>query len=1161
MGSKDNGGVVRVDAVARRVIGWLFAVLFAAGSAAAQAQLADLVINIADDPDPGPAGGLYTYTVRVDNNGPNPTTDVSLVQTLPTSPAAAVFVSATATQGSCSNTPTQVTCALGSIAFPGFAAATIVVRLPISGVYQSVFTATSALPDPNTSNNLDIPESTTARDAADMGVVVSGPALPVAAGANYNLQVTATNHGPNALGASDTREIAFTVPGGACVTSAPSGSGWACTAPGPYPVCSGGFTCNRTGALAVNASDPVLTVPMVANSAGTITAAFDVSSSLPDGNPDNDTGVADVEVLGGSSDLAITKTVSPTGTVAQGSNVTYTLTPRFNGGVPPGSTGDGVITITDTLPAGLTFGSVTPNVPWTCAYSAPTVTCTMNGPYLGGNFTNLPTIAIVAQVATEGAIPNTATIDGPENDPNLLNNASTVSVTGSNRADLTVTKTASLPAVVPNQPLTYTIRPRNSGPLAMVAGQTVTITDTLPAGLTLTANPSNANWTCTVAPPATMPPPDAPGPLALTCVRVLPANVAANTNLPTITVSTFATATGTIDNTACGDLTGPGPQDDSTTRCGSVSVVSTGSASSADLSISKSGNPATVKAGELLTYTLSVHNAGPGAATNVVVTDALSSLFASGPGLVSAAVTAGTGTCSPAGPSSVSSTTVTCTIPTLASGADATVTIQIRPSIAATGTRTNQASVNSTQVGDPDRSNNTSSTVTTSVTAVADMQVTKTANPASVPGGAPLTYVMTARNNGPSNAENVTVTDTLPANAVFLSLTSTGTCTTPAVGATGGTISCTFGTVNAGVQRTATYVVRPLGSAAGGNVVNQVVVSTATEDTNGDNNSASVITPVVAPLLDILVNKVDSVDPVALGATTRYTITITNQGPSYGTNLRMVDAFPSQSPTATFSWQGNLDVQPPGSGTCATVPAIGATTGTLECAFAGIAAGQVYTVAYDMRAESVVSGISGTGFNQVDVTVDETETHADNNRAIESTTTRRTADLSIIKTGPDVLTPGASFDYTIVVTNLGPNPSAGAIVTDTLPAPLTLASAGPGCTNVGPAVTCTLGTLGLNETATITIRASVPYPYTGPASLTNTATVAAVNEIDPVPENNTDDATGAVDTNAPPPLPPSQPVPTLPWQGLVALAAMLAAAGGWQRRRLARSIAVAGPRR
>ena len=38
---------------------------------AAQAQLADLVVNQADSPDPGPAGGVFTYTIRIDNNGPN----------------------------------------------------------------------------------------------------------------------------------------------------------------------------------------------------------------------------------------------------------------------------------------------------------------------------------------------------------------------------------------------------------------------------------------------------------------------------------------------------------------------------------------------------------------------------------------------------------------------------------------------------------------------------------------------------------------------------------------------------------------------------------------------------------------------------------------------------------------------------------------------------------------------------------------------------------------------------------------------------------------------------------------------------------------------------------------------------------------------------------
>ena len=42
---------------------------FAAVASPALAQSADLVVNQADSPDPGPAGGVFTYTIRIDNNG------------------------------------------------------------------------------------------------------------------------------------------------------------------------------------------------------------------------------------------------------------------------------------------------------------------------------------------------------------------------------------------------------------------------------------------------------------------------------------------------------------------------------------------------------------------------------------------------------------------------------------------------------------------------------------------------------------------------------------------------------------------------------------------------------------------------------------------------------------------------------------------------------------------------------------------------------------------------------------------------------------------------------------------------------------------------------------------------------------------------------------
>src|SRR5260370_632429 len=50
----------------------------------------------------------------------------------------------------------------------------------------------------------------------------------------------------------------------------------------------------------------------------------------------------------------------------------------------------------------------------------------------------------------------------------------------------------------------------------------------------------------------------------------------------------------------------------------------------------------------------------------------------------------------------------------------------------------------------------------------ADLSITKTA-PATVVAGNQLTYTITVTNNGPSNATNVIVTDTLPAGVNFLS--------------------------------------------------------------------------------------------------------------------------------------------------------------------------------------------------------------------------------------------------------------------------------------------------------------------------------------------------------------------------------------------------------
>jgi uncharacterized repeat protein (TIGR01451 family) len=130
---------------------------------------------------------------------------------------------------------------------------------------------------------------------------------------------------------------------------------------------------------------------------------------------------------------------------------------------------------------------------------------------------------------------------------------------------------------------------------------------------------------------------------------------------------------------------------------------------SADLSLTKADSPDPVAAGAALTYSIQVANAGPDAATNVVVTDKLPK----GVSFVSAASTQGS--CS----AKAKGQTVTCTLGTLASNGGPTynstpVTITIRVLAPKKGgTISNTASVTADQK-DPNSKNN-SATATTKV--------------------------------------------------------------------------------------------------------------------------------------------------------------------------------------------------------------------------------------------------------------------------------------------------------------------------------------------------------------------------------------------------------------------------------------------------------------
>jgi uncharacterized repeat protein (TIGR01451 family) len=140
---------------------------------------------------------------------------------------------------------------------------------------------------------------------------------------------------------------------------------------------------------------------------------------------------------------------------------------------------------------------------------------------------------------------------------------------------------------------------------------------------------------------------------------------------------------------------------------------------SADIRITKSDAPDAVIAGQNLTYTLTVDNAGPNAAAGVQVTDVIPA------GVTFVSATPSSGSCS-------GTTTVTCDLGTLANNSSATVTIVVTPMAA--GTLTNTATV-LTSSADANPDNNSSSAVTTVIEAGGTVPTTI---PATVPTTVPL---------------------------------------------------------------------------------------------------------------------------------------------------------------------------------------------------------------------------------------------------------------------------------------------------------------------------------------------------------------------------------------------------------------------------------------
>jgi uncharacterized repeat protein (TIGR01451 family) len=116
---------------------------------------ADLRLANDDSPDPVTARATLTYTVRVQNLGPGAATGVTVTDPLP---ADASFVSAAATQGTCTRagggkSNGVLTCTLGTINAFDSVTITIVVSPSRAGTLTNTATVSASSSDPDAANN------------------------------------------------------------------------------------------------------------------------------------------------------------------------------------------------------------------------------------------------------------------------------------------------------------------------------------------------------------------------------------------------------------------------------------------------------------------------------------------------------------------------------------------------------------------------------------------------------------------------------------------------------------------------------------------------------------------------------------------------------------------------------------------------------------------------------------------------------------------------------------------------------------------------------------------------------------------------------------------------------------------------------------------------
>ena len=966
------------------------------------------------------AGSPDTYTIVVSNTGPCDASNLSVADTLPAQgltnlsspdlPAGVTFNAATDTWTPASLAPGQsVTLEIQGTVPSGATGSTYDNTATASASDASAVSATDT-DSLSTQATLSI---TKTDDHGGSSVThTAGTAVP---GTSITYTIVATNSGPStAFGASVTDPLAS--------NPAIGSDSWTATGSGGTT----GYSASGTGSISDSLTIPsggsvtyTVVAALVSSASGTLSNTATASAS------DATTVTAtDTDTLNAQATLAITKTDGTT-SVVPGTTDTYTIVVSNTG---PSDASN--LSVADTLPAqGLTNVS-SPGLPSGVTFDAGTDTWSLSSLAAGQSVT-LEIQGTVPSAATGSTYVNTATASASDasavsaTDTDSLSSQATLSITKTdNHGGSSATHTAG--SAVPGTSITYTIVATNSGPSTAFGAS---VTDPL------ASNPAigSDSWTATGSGGTTGY--SASGTGSISDSLTIPSGGSVTY---TVVAALVSSASGTLSNTATASAS-----DASTVTATDTDALT----AQATLAITKTDGVTSVVAGSSDTYTIVVSNSGPSDASNLSVADTLPAQ-----GL--------TNVSSPGLPSGVTFDAGTWTVGTLAAGQSVTLKIQGTVPSGATGsTYVNTATASATDAS------TVTATDTDALTAQATLSITKTDGVTSVVAGSSDTYTIVVSNSGPSDASNLSVADTLPAQG----LTNVSSPSLPSgVTFDAGTDTWTLATLDSGQSVTLQLHGTVPSGATGATYVN-----TATASASDASAVSATDTDSLSSDATLSITKTDGVTSVVAGSSDTYTIVVSNSGPSDASNLSVADTLPAQ---------GLTNLSSPGLPSGVTFDAGTWTVGTL-------AAGQSVTLKIQ---GTVPSGATGATYVN---TATASATDASTVTATDTDALTAQATLAITKTdGVTSVVAGSSDTYTIVVSNSGPSDASNLSVADTLPAQGLTNLSSPGLPSgvTFDAGTWTVGTLAAGQSVTLKIQGTVPSGATG-STYVNTATASATD--------------------------------------------------------------------